>query len=268
MKPLAIYFNEISLQGTLTDTEWSKSTETLFHVLNDFLQLRSDGQIIFVSDHWASSCGGIPLARQFEQLKHRHKTQYQRFISKVKKINKTLNLMQEITWQNQVADGLTLATLNGSWCFSIIDSHSNWFLEKIPAQRHEMDEAGGISSAACEVNHLASLAHLAAWKVSLQDWGATIAASCVLDSLKGHHVVMYSAPLEHNPPHVHVLHKGSGDTLARYRIEDGAREDGKPTLDAEMRIWLTKYKDQLLRSWTRCQRGGHPYELNKPTASP
>ncbi len=268
MKPLAIYFNEISLHGELTDLEWSRSAEELFHVLNDFLQLRSDGEIIFIDDILHSICGNLPLIGHFGKLKEKHKTKYQRFLSRIKLRKIAMQLQHEVRWRHQTTDnqssnGLTQAALNNSWCFSMTYTHSDWLLEKISAQYDSMDESAHISSIACEVNNLASHTHLSVWQTAIEDWGRSIATSSVLDSLKGHAVVMYSAPLEHNPPHVHVLHKGSGDTLAKYRIEDGAREDGKPTLDAEMRMWLTQYKDQLLRSWERCQRGGHPYQLHK-----
>lgn len=264
MKSLTIYFNEKSLQGSLTTADWSMEAEYLFHVLNDLLQLRNDCFIAFIDDSWRASCGDRSLANQFGRLGDRHRTKYQRFLLRVKKIKKDVQVLSEITWQMQTADGLTLAGLDASWCFGISKSHSDWLLSGIPAQLNEIDEFGNLQSTALDVKNITTQGHLSVWTNDIDDWGATVAASSVLDSLKGHSVVMYSAPLEHNPPHVHVLHKNSGATLAKYRIEDGVLECGMPTLDAEMRVWLTTYRGQLLRSWVRCQRGGHPYQLEKP----
>lgn len=263
MKPLAIYFNEKSLCGTLTQPDWSQGVEALFDVLNGFLAERPDGDIVFTHDSWNSTCGDRPLAAQFEKMKSGNRTRYQKFRLKVRRISRDAQLDQEVFWRDETAEGLTLAAVHDSWCFSIAAAHADWAMHQIQARCDVMDESGNLSSTACTVKNLANQAHLAAWKTLIQDWGLTVAASSVLDSLKGHDVVMYSFPREHNPPHVHVLHKGSGETLAKYRIEDGMREDGKPTLDAEMRVWLACYKDQLLRSWKRCERGGHPYQLNK-----
>ncbi|MBK7003130.1 MAG: DUF4160 domain-containing protein [Rhodoferax sp.] len=190
-------------------------------------------------------------------------------MSKVKKLNATglppLHEVYEVHWNGQPAHGLVLADVQNSWVFSIEPSHNHWSQPSIPATRHGLEEVSAeLVVTECKIQNLANTAHCIHWETSIRDWGASVALSCVLDSINGHNIVMYPGPREHNPPHVHVLHKGSSSTLAKYRIEDCALEDGKPTLNSEMRIWLTQYRDQLLISWERCQRGGTPYRLELP----
>jgi hypothetical protein len=68
---------------------------------------------------------------------------------------------------------------------------------------------------------------------------------------------------QYTPDFLHLLDQGSRNSLAKYRIDVFERPEGPPTWDTEMKAWVTQYRDQLLRSWTRCQQGGFPFELEK-----
>jgi hypothetical protein len=174
----------------------------------------------------------------------------------------------EVSVSNECGLGLTLADLASNlwgqgWAISIPVPNSPWLQSTIAAEKFLLNDRAELEGPTeCEVDHLSTGVHVQYWQDNLRDWGATVAASSELAVLDGHPVVMYPAPLEHGPAHVHLLEgRGHHKTIAKYEIDEFRRYLGEPTWDAQMKEWVTTYRDQLMRSWERCQRGGHPYVL-------
>lgn len=266
MQPLIIYFNEKSMHGSLTKHEWQTELQKLCGLIDNFFKLRNNVEFSFIDEHWkAILCESTLRDQLFKTYKQHYKASYQLFLKKISvNLTNKLPLLSEVHWNNQIAHGITLAESKKSWVLSIHKSHKDWSKEIINGQRHELDDSGNLPAPTpCEIRNLADDTHIEYWKSYIYDWGLIVAESCILDTLNGHSIVMYPGPKEHNPPHVHVLNKGSSSTLAKYRIQDCMLEDGKPTLNAEIKKWITDHRSQLLSSWERCQRGGHPYKLEK-----
>lgn len=263
MKPLIIYFNSDSLQGNQSSSQWSVGAENLFHTLNEILDLRHNTEVIFLDDQLNANCGPKPISTYFGQQKLKHKTKYQRLINRIRKLTSQIDLIYEVQRNKIINNAFTYAHIQETWCFSILNSHKDWSEPYIDATLIEIDISEKCLTSCCSIKNISTNEHIKYWGTDLQDWGKTVAASHLLDQVNGHDVVMYSGPLEHNPPHVHVLHKGSHETLAKYRIEDGILEKGKPILDKVMKDWIRVYRDQLLDSWIRCQQGGHPYKIQR-----
>lgn len=152
---------------------------------------------------------------------------------------------------------------NHGWAVSLSLPNSPWLQHTVAAQRFVLNDQGNLDGPTeCVVGHLSSSYHVQHWQAEILDWGSTIAPSCELAVINGHPVVMFPGPLEHGPPHVHLLEsRVSHRTLAKYRIDQFERPKGPPVWDAEMKAWITEHRERLLQSWNRCQRGGHPYAL-------
>ncbi len=270
MPTLTLYFNERCLV-TLphNEAELFANLDGFITAIEAVIKLRPDCQIGFIEGDWQADCHGQPLAQRIKQRLIHAKTRYQLLLKKIRSLPRDdMPLEHETYFQGDTALGFTLADLAAKewghgWAISVANGY--WREPTIPAQRIILLENGDITEPqACQIDHLSNHLHAQSWHDDLLDWGAIVAQSSTLDMLGSHPIVMYSAPLEHNPPHVHLLESStSRRTLAKFRIEDFVREKGEPNWDAAMKIWLETYRAQLLCSWERCQRGGHPYRLEK-----
>lgn len=273
MQFLTLYFNEICLVDS-HPANLDKSIDDFMDVMESVIALRlemqSDCVFGFLSDSLHADCWGRPLISRLSSHAQSKKDRWRRIQSRIKPLDFLPgSLPIEVNFQGHVAKGMTLAALcanvsQKSWVLSIIAQQKLWAQLKIEVDYSILDENANIHIGKCEIGNLSQPKHIDQWKDDLLDWGASPNESSVLDHLEGRPIVMYLAPLEHNPPHIHLLESRSGNqTYAKYRIDDGVREKGKPTFDAQMKEWINTYKDQLLRSWHRCQRELHPFELKK-----
>jgi hypothetical protein len=263
MQPLVIYFNEQCLSDTPEDYHWETGVRKLSSVIDDFFKLRTDAHIAFPAGQWQADCGGLHF---YERLKNAYpnKDKYRRLLPKIQSLaNSDVQLLHEVYWGGISAHGLTLAEAIQSWAVSLFLDDTVWTQPSINAQRYELDESSGnlIGPTSSNIRHLSDISHPLHWATEIRDWGAIVAQSCILDKINGLPVVMYQGPKEHNPPHVHLLDKQSGNSLAKYRIDVFERAKGPPTWDAEMKAWVIRYREQLLKSWARCQQGGLPFEI-------
>lgn len=270
MTELVIYFNErclpINCSNEIAMIEGIRSLVKTFEMV---LERHASAKIGFLYEDWTRFENEFSLPAQLKRALEREKTRYQRFMKKVKILHKTeFEFTREIQYEGQTAVGFGLAELaafkwTNGWSISYGADHEKWCSTNIPVARFILDVDGNIiGPSECEVSNLAHPDHIAAFDLELRDWGEVVAASSVLDYLHGHPIVMYSAPREHNPPHVHLRwstnHEGD---IGKYRIADGQRETGIPKWDSEMKEWILKNQAYLLKCWDRCQRGGHPYSL-------
>ncbi len=275
MQELTLYFNERCLQADAPGNasqiigDWITVVEAIIGLRRE---MQSDCKLGFVQGDWMADSWGIPFGERVRQQLGSSRDRWRHIASKIKALTPLVNTdqsLREIVWENDTAIGMTAADMAAQiwrhgWVMSLSTDNKAWAKTTIAAHRHRIDESGQMHEEECLVENIAALEHVQHWRHDLYDWGATLAQSGVLDEVAGNRVVMYSAPLEHNPPHVHLLEGKQGNrTYAKYLIETGFRETGKPTFDREMKAWLATYKDQLLRSWHRCQRELHPFQLEK-----
>lgn len=272
MQSIVLYFNELCLKSTPIELDqefhWRAGVAGLAEAIDSVLALRPDGNIAFPLESWIDDCGGCPLCVRFRQ--QLPKDRYRRLLLRVKKISDLDRPdKREVHFSGHAAFGLTLADMAADewmhgWAVSLALSHSPWLQSTIAGQRLVLNDQGDFDDPIkCVVGHLSSANHVKHWQAEIRDWGANIAASCELTVIDGHPVVMYPGPLEHGPAHVHLLESpGSRRTLAQFEIDQFRRYKGLPTWDTQMKEWITKHREPLLRSWDRCQRGGLPYTLD------
>jgi hypothetical protein len=252
--------------------QWAQHAERFVQTIDEVLALRKECNVTFGPGAWHADCGGTSLSERVRQTQVSSKDRYRRLLSRVRQLP-VENVLQEreVQFAGKPTVGLMLAdmaahTWENGWTVSFAIPNSSWLASSIAAQRLLLLQNGDIEGPTdCTIGHVSSTDHVAEWRTKIQDWGMHIAESSVLDMLGAHPIVMYSAPLEHEPPHVHLLESAnSHNTLAKYRIDVVTRIDrprGPATWDTTIKTWINDHRDQLLRSWERCQRGGHPYKL-------
>lgn len=264
MQSICIYFNEQCTGHVTNEYHWGVGIEKMGLVIEAIFEKRSDLSIALPAGQWQTKCGELHL---FERIKkaYPNREKYRRLLNRIRRLEETdSQLMQEIYWNGTSADGLNLADSVKSWALSIILDNEHWKQSNITADRCELDSNGDLTTPSpTSIRHLSDLAHIAYWEKEIRDWGATPAQSCILDRVNGHPIVMYQGPKEHNPPHVHRLDKQCRTSLAKYRIDIFERPKGLPNWDGEMKAWIEQYREQLLRSWLRCQQGSFPFALVK-----
>ncbi len=271
MESLVIYFNELCLQKSqdklIKPPQWELYVKNFVDTVEATIAIRPDCRIGFSYNIWHADCGGMAFSERIRLGLAGTKDRYRRLLAKIKQID-NIELARDVQFKGTPAMGLIFADLAANawshgWVVSLAIPNSPWIMPKLPVQRWLLDDTGMITGPSdCEVGNLSKMDHVQHWSAEIQDWGSVIASSSFLGLLDGHPIVMYSAPLEHEPPHLHLLESVNYHrTLAKYEIEPFARPWGPDTWDSSMRAWISDYKEQLLRSWKRCQRGGHPYEL-------
>ena len=271
MSALILYLNELSLsneQAMAVDKSlWREAFWNLASAIDDAFSVRIDCKLAFPPNSWNAECGESTVAECFRLALS--KERYLRVLKRTTHLSfEEIDLAREVHFGGVPAVGMVLADIaasefGGGWVVSLSRTGSPWHALALNATRTVLDESGNaVGPDPCEIANIASAEHVNHWRVSLTDWGHTVSASAHLADVAGHPVVMYSAPLEHGPPHVHLLEsRSSPRTLAKFRIDVFERPKGPPHWDAEMAAWVELHKEQLLRSWKRCQAGGHPYKL-------
>jgi len=271
MQALVLYLNELCLAPEPTELDqeyrWTMGAAGLAEAIDSVLAIRPDGNVALPPGSWDADCGGFPLRTRFQQRMSPDK--YRRLLVRIRQLsNANVVLEREVQFSGREALGLTLADAAAqdwthSWAVSLSLSNSPWLHHSVPAQRFVLNDQGMLDGPTeCVVGHLSCGDHVKHWQAEIRDWGSKVATSSELAVINGHPIVMYPGPLEHGPAHVHLLEsRGSRVTLAKYEINQFKRYKGRPDWDIEMRAWINTNRDQLLRSWDRCQRGGHPYAL-------
>jgi hypothetical protein len=178
-------------------------------------------------------------------------------------------LLSEVNYKGISAHGLTMADLvardwQQGWVIGLSWSDARWAQPEIEASRFVLTDNGTFEGPqSCRISHISTTSHVNHWRRALIDWGALVSPSSWLVDIAGHPLVMYSAPREHNPPHIHLLESSSSSkTLAKYRIDVFERASGPPTWDVRVGEWVTEHRKALMRSWMRCQTGGKPYTID------
>jgi hypothetical protein len=274
MSELIIYFNERCLPDfNGTPLSLINYIDSFISTFEQIIKIRPDAKIGFFDYDWGATYQGLTLPLWIKDRLSSERTRYRRLLTKIKLLTADdVAQDHEVKYLGATAFGLSFADIaatyaNHGWAVSSIGgANDQWASHQLSAQRYVLAGDGTLEGpSSCSIGHLNEPEHVQKWENELLDWGSIVAPSCVLGVIGGHPIVMYPGPKEHNPPHVHlrVSNNHDGD-IAKYRIDDFVREKGAPRWDKEMTEWLTKYKDQLLKSWERCQRGGHPYKLVEP----
>ncbi|MGE0356026.1 MAG: DUF4160 domain-containing protein [Burkholderiales bacterium] len=155
--------------------------------------------------------------------------------------------------------GLAMACHAGSWAFSFPVTNSSWLNYVITASQHQLNGDDVVESNV-EVRNLSQEGHATYWGAQLAEYGRTVAATNVIAEHDGYLVVMY--PHDHSPPHFHLVDSmHERRTIAKFRFDMFERLEGPPQWDAHFRQWVETHRDELQRSWARCVRGGHPFQI-------
>ena len=266
MKPLVLYFNELSApppgMPSELEADWKSWTVMLFACLRQVSRHQPDVTMAFPSGHWHALCGTQPLSVWVREWLGR--TEYQWLLSKLQNVCPMDSQDTDVYLNNQKAVGLTFSHLVGSWTFSFPVTNPLWLSPSITATECCL-EGGDLIERECVIKHLANGAHATHWQQDLVDWGRELAEGSTIGNLASYPIQMY--PYDHRPPHVHLIDPqlftpaGRPKTLAKYRIDRFERMEGRPSWDNYMCSWIERHRDLLLGSWERCQRGGHPYRI-------
>jgi hypothetical protein len=271
METLAIYFNELSIDFDSfprpASFQWRRSILGMAATIEATAALRQDAVIVFINESWHLDCDGVPFSERFRSELVSSRDRYRQILRRIKKVDR-FELDRQVSLQKKSAIGLMFSELAAlewahGWAISLASGNSLWLENSLNVTVDSLDEYGNLNEPVeFQICQLSAVAHVESWKDLIQDWGAIIGNSSHLAMLDEHPIVMYSAPLEHEPPHIHLLESvNSHNTLAKFEINPFNRPKGPPTWDSRMRPWIELHKDQLLTSWLRCQRGGHPFAL-------
>lgn len=266
MKPLVLYFNELSAPPAEMPPEleaaWKSWALMLFACLRQVSHHQPGVTLIFPCGHWHELCGTKPLSAWVRGWLG--KTEYQWLLSKLRNVCHMDSQDIDVYFNEQKAVGLTFSHLVGSWTFSFPIINSNWLFPSITATECRL-VGDDITERVCVIKHLSNSAHAIHWREEMADWGRELAVANTIDSLASYPIQMY--PLDHGYPHVHLIDPqlftpiGRPKTLAKYRVDRFERMEGLPSWDKDMCFWIEQHRDLLLCSWERCQRGGHPYRI-------
>lgn len=262
MQALIFFFNELSAPAAEPNHDafhklWANNFAALFVELE---KIRSDFRIWFSVD-----ISNLP----FNHLKSQQRDLYRRLIRRIKPRSGTdFQLDNEVRFNGSPTLGFTLAQHSANlyghgWSISFDSHDSNWKTSYVQAQKYKLLDDGLLDGPFdCQIEHISSHLHISEWREKICDWGLEVSSSAILDYIDGHPLVMYSAPAEHGPAHVHLLErKNSRVTLAKYRIDNCSRMQGPPTWDSPVSTWIECYRPQLVRSWDECQKGRHPFKI-------
>ena len=260
MRPLTLYFNELSLPAgeppEPMELRWKSNASVLFLGLRQVSRYQSKVAIAFLPQYWNAVYGAKTLSVWLSEWLGRD--QYRWLLSRLRHDYPTENEISDVYFNSKKSVGMTRAHLARSWAFSFPIVNSPWVSPFISATEWYLD-GDSVVGRACTVMHLANEAHATHWQYDLCDWGEVLANENIIGELEGYLIEMY--PLDHGYLDVHLIDPQLLTTIAKYRVDCFERLEGPPYWDKNMRSWITTHQDQLLRSWARCKRGGHPYRI-------
>jgi hypothetical protein len=271
MDNFTLYFNELSVNFKIfpknPSAPWEQCISELIKLFEEAKKIRPETRIAFPSSSWHADCDGVALSERIRVELSSAKDRYRQFLSRVKRVDE-ISLDREVSFLGNLSQGLQyteLSVLNwkSGWAISLPTKNTHWDLDFLNVDVQWLDENGSlIAPIKNKIGHIAHADHIASSVTEIEDWGLAISASSFLTLLDGHPIVMYSAPLEHEPPHLHLLESPSDHrTIAKFEIDPFKRIKGADDHDSRVKNFVDTYKSQLLHSWKRCQRGGHPYVL-------
>lgn len=170
----------------------------------------------------------------------------------------------EIQLNGNAVPGFSCAFKADSWTFSFPIGSSAWLNPSINAQQ-VIIAGNNTTSTACNIRNLALSDHAVHWQQEIVGWALQIVNDNIIGEYDNYLIVMY--PRDHGHPHVHLVERGVYNalnhrkTLAKYRVDQFERMEGRPTWDTGIRAWIEGNRQSLLRSWAHCLKGGHPYKI-------
>ncbi|MBV5347354.1 DUF4160 domain-containing protein [bacterium] len=252
MRPLPIYFNELSSPCTVPDNtpgaEWQAWATMLFTCVREVSRRKIELDVVFIAGHWHGLAGTKPLSQWIKQWIGNDNFKW--LLSRVRNVAASTQDC-EVSFENKKADGLTHAHVAGSWAFSFPVPDSPWLAPQVAATEHCLG-VDGLDEHQCAIRNLGTSDHVRHWRQELEDWGRVLAGNNVISSISGYPLLMY--PNDHGYPHVHlvdpdIIKEGRKGTLAKYRVDVFERMEGPPRWDSEVRPWIERHRADLLSSW-------------------
>jgi hypothetical protein len=260
---LYVYFNELSSpESTIAEgplLSWRGGIDEAISCVESINALQPDLFLVFISDAWHRLYAGKPLNVWVKTWLGIDR--YRRLLPRIRSTAFQGNPDSQVYFSGRATEGISLARQFDTWTCSFPGENTAWDSHQLAALEISLDKAGAALEEACEIKNLSRGATFTHWFEEISDWGRTPSDSTLIGAVGAYDVHMYSAPLEHGPPHVHVVFRNDGRQYGKYSVDPFERMEGRPELDSRMRVWITEGKDGLLKSWERCMRGKHPYKL-------
>lgn len=264
---LLLHWNEISVphnatpEDLETNPRWAQLARSAMDEFFKAQKLRPDVRVSFSRGLFHGLVAGRPLQSWLElwlgkeraqKLKGRVVQPLQLGMPPIEALDCELSVL------GRPGEGVTRAHLADTWAWSLALPETGAIDPIIRAERLSIghDEVTQV-----EVRNLASDSHTDGWADELAAWGLTVSTNHVIAQVDGHLFIMY--PLDHGHAHLHVHAQDAPSLNAKYRIDkfEALTNRNPAGLDAKMETWIAEHRDDLLKSWSRCQAGKFPLKL-------
>jgi hypothetical protein len=270
MRPLTIYWNELSLPNNLVPEElnengqWAERAKNVYDALQYVWRIQprarvslNKGQLhaYILHQHifyWLELWLGKDKVRRLKGS---------RLIHSDDDAVALLNEFEcEVSFAGVVGDGLTRAHIAKSWVWSLGNTNTETDAVNINALESRLNVNGDLISQVVTIQNLADVSHSEYWEQNISAWDQVESNNCVIGSVAGHIVLMY--PFDHGYPHVHVKVTEQPQNIYKYRVDSFMPlASTSETLDVAMREWVNENSESLNESWRRCKKGKHPLKI-------
>lgn len=165
--------------------------------------------------------------------------------------------------QSPPLDAALWAVTNGAFVLSFV-SEAQWTKEEFDAEICTCEVGDHAVKRSVKIKNISSVQHAEHWRGDLETYGEQRARSTEIYAGPDFSLRMYLG--DHPPPHVHVFLPSEPLRCVgkvRFDIEPEYLEvDGlKGRLRSEVLRFVVDKREQLSRSWERCEGGDHPNVL-------
>lgn len=269
MKPLYVYWNDLSLHGEIVEGElgkdgpWALRAQFAFDALLQVLHLQSKARVSIAKGHLHAELLNRTLLPWLELWLGRDKLRWfkSRIVQPLDLDEPPLHeLFAEVTVDKKYGEGITRAHISRSWVWSLGFEVTKSHAATIPATELTLDESGEENRIDILVSNLATMEHAKHWEDTLSSWGIDGADNCIIGDVSGNQILMY--PLDHGYPHIHVKYSVAPERSIKYRVDEFEALTTSPAdLDVLISPWVEKNLEILLESWRRCKKGLHPLKI-------
>jgi hypothetical protein len=270
MKPLTIYWNELSLPIDLVQEDliengpWSERASSVYEALQCVWRIQPRARISVDKGRLHTYIFGKHIFSWLELWLGKDRVRRlkgSRLIQSDNEVAALLNEFEcEVSFGGVVGDGLTRAHIAETWVWSLGNAKTATDVVSISAQESKLDVNGDLESQVVSIPNLAEVAHAQHWGHNIAAWDQVESNNCVIGSVDGNSVLMY--PFDHGYPHVHVKVTEQPQCVYKYRVDSFMPlASSSETLDDTMRNWVNANSDSLKESWQRCQKGKHPLKI-------
>jgi len=262
-----VFFNELSVQDAIESNsapKWANTIQAFSEIAANSLKIKNGLNFGFPNDSLYLTIHGKSLLDHLRGSMQ--KSAFLLFITRAKQYH-TIDAPKHIQAWYETRESIgvlfAISSLNTTafGCLISLNIDGLWSESAIEIDLAEL-VADDITFSKQKLPHISCADHIEQWRDRIIDWGEQVATNWKIWELDGMPVVMYPGPLEHPPPHIHLLDpNGSRRTIAKYLVEPFERAKGPRTWDSEMRTFVEQNREKLIRSWELCQNGKKPIAI-------